>query len=265
MSKNNTVIKLLRTLMCFAVIVFVLVANVNVALADTDGQTQKTVDSVVQQYGPDNFPSYLSSDPQYAGNKDYAKVTYKDGNGASKSYYYKKTDEAAILNKAKSLSGQSQIENLDNLYDLSADTGTAANLTAGLQGPMRTFLGILVVFITVFMTVFTAFDLCYIAFPVFRGKMDEAKANGTRGVTKTNKNGETKLTLITDDAQYAVVASETAQTGQNAFVLYFKKRVVSFIVLAVLIFILLTGNINILTNIGVKLASGILQAISNSF
>ena len=80
-----------------------------------------------------------------------------------------------------------------------------------------------------------------------------------------NSKGETKLNIVTEDAQFAVISAETAQTGQSAYLIYFKKRIISFVILAVLIFILLTGNINILTNIGVKLASGVLEAINNSF
>lgn len=227
------------------------------------------VDTIAQQYGPGGtngesaWPSklagYFIADTAPSAEYDQS-VTVNN-----KRYYYKSTDEASILNAGKSLNADNSLAQLDDLYDLSADTRGAAGLLSGLEAPLRTFLGILVTCITVGMTLITAFDLCYLAFPLFRGKMDDAKSNGTKGVTRTNSKGETKLNIVTEDAQYAVVAAETVQTGKNPFIIYGQKRVVSFVVLAVLIFILLTGNINILTNIGVKLASGILDAINNTF
>lgn len=224
-----------------------------------------TVQAEVAKYGVDKFGSLLSNDPNLATNPDYTSFQIDSGNGALVTYYYRTDNESAILNKAKSLRGQAQIDKLDDYYNIEADVEGANGLVEGLKGPISTFLGIMVTGITVGMTIFTAFDLCYIAFPVFRGKMDDAKANGTKGITRTNNKGETKLNIVTEDAQFAVISAETAQTGQSAYLIYFKKRVISFIILAVLIFILLTGNINILTNIGVKLASGVLEAISNSF
>lgn len=221
------------------------------------------VQQEVEKYGADKYDGLITKDS--GGQPGYESFQVKDANGVTQTWYYKTEDEDKILNKSKSLKGQEQIDQLDEYYSLEADTKTASELVSGLKGPISTFLGILVTFITVGMTVFTAFDLCYIAFPVFRGKMDEAKANGTKGITRTNNKGETKLNIITEDAQFAVISADVANTGQSAYVIYFKKRVISFVVLAVLIFILLTGNINILTNIGVKLASGILETINKSF
>lgn len=254
--KSKTVASRILTFVLFLSMTLGLFAtNASVVYADADA-----VKEVVEKYGAESFGSLISTDSSLAGNSEYTKIMVSD-----KSYWYRTNNEQAILNKANSLKGQAQIDKLDDYYNIEADIEGANTLVEGLKGPISTFLGVLVTFITVFMTVFTALDLCYIAFPVFRGKMDEAKANGTKGMTHRGKNGETKLTFITEDAQFAVINAETAQTGRSAYLIYFKQRVVSFIVLAILIFILLTGNINILTNIGVRLASGILEAISNSF
>lgn len=253
--------RILTLLIAISMIACVFSFSTEMAYAD-----EAAVQAEVQKYGASQFGSLLTTDAGVGASADYTSITVTDSaSGVSTKYYYRKDNETAILNKAKSLRGQQQISDLDEYYSLEADTKTASDLVSGLKGPISTFLGILVTFITVGMTVFTAFDLCYIAFPVFRGKMDDAKANGTKGITRTNNKGETKLNIVTEDAQFAVISAETAQTGQSAYLIYFKKRIISFVILAVLIFILLTGNINILTNIGVKLASGILEAINNSF
>lgn len=186
-------------------------------------------------------------------------------NGATTIYWYDPANEAAILSACSGVQSGAAVDQALNTFTMKADVGGAAGLMSGFQKPLEVFLGILVTLITIGMTVFTAFDLCYIAFPVFRGKMDEAKANGTKGITKTGKGGETKLTIVTEDAQYAVTAADMANSGENPFLLYFKKRVVSFVVLAVLLFVLITGKINILANIGVKLADGLLNMINGSF
>lgn len=264
------------TLLMSAVMVmglFLAIFPVNVYADESDC---KTVSDVVNTYGPNGSKNESGSWPESLKDKfitssevsqpgvdakAYTSIRAKNG----KTYYYKTDDSDNIVKAVRSEKFEEKFEAV-NQFNMEADVGGAYGLMSGFFGPFKLFLGILVTLITVGMTIFTGFDLCYIAFPVFRGKMDDAKANGTRGITRTDsKTGETKLNLVTEDAQYAMVAADTVQTGQNPFVIYFKKRVVSFIVLAVLLFVLLTGNINILTNLGVKLAAGILQAINNTF
>ena len=91
-----------------------------------------------------------------------------------------------------------------------------------------------------------------------------AAAGGGRGnAMASNKGGETKLRFVSDDAVYAVFSTETSQTGRNPFIVYFGKRVISYIVLAILLFILLTDNITIFTDIAIKAVSGVLEIIQN--
>ena len=59
-----------------------------------------------------------------------------------------------------------------------------------------------------------------------------------------------------------MVAADTVQSGKNPFVIYFGKRLISYLVLAVLIFILLTGKITVFTTIAVNLVSGLIDIIS---
>lgn len=253
---------------------FLAISPVNAYAADEPDC--KTVSDVVNTYGPNGTNNESGEWPEALKDKfitgselsqpgidpkDYTSVKAKNG----KMYYYKTDASDSIVSSIKIQKNKETLADL-NQFNMKADVGGASALMSGFFGPFKLFLGIIVTLITVGMTIFTGFDLCYIAFPVFRGKMDDAKANGTRGITRTDsKTGETKLNLVTEDAQYAMVAADTVQTGQNPFVIYFKKRVVSFIVLAVLLFVLLTGNINILTNLGVKLADGILRAINSTF
>ncbi|MBO5389811.1 MAG: hypothetical protein J6A59_17085 [Lachnospiraceae bacterium] len=175
------------------------------------------------------------------------------------------------LNKkeAAKLQDQANLATFSEVTDtmaLSADVGTASGILSGLMGPLRTLLGIIVVLASVGMTVFSGFDICYIAFPVFRNKCEEAKQNGTGPMVRGNKTGsggEAKLRFVSDDAQYAVVAADTVQSGKNPFVIYFGKRLLSYVVLAILLFILLTGRVTIFTDLALKVVSGLLDIIQS--
>jgi hypothetical protein len=189
-------------------------------------------------------------------------------------YYWDTANESAIISAANSLSAKStatsndqqkieEFSNITNGFGLQADVSGAGALLSGFTGVITTLLGILTVVITIGMTIFTGFDLCYIAFPTFRNTCEEAKQSGS-GFMASNKktsSGETKLKFISDEAQYAVNAAQTTESGKNPFIIYFSKRIVAYMVLAVLLFIFLTGRITIFTDLALKLVSGVLNII----
>lgn len=194
----------------------------------------------------------LSSDDK----KNYTEVQITDADGDTTKYYYN-TSTSAVSDTLT----DSTFDSLSQ-FNLKADVDGAANIMSGFTKVFQYGLGILVTLITIGMTVFTGFDIAYIAFPAVRQWFDTQKENGTKGMTRTDaKTGATKLTLVTEDAQFAVVSADMANTGKSPFVIYLQKRVISFVVLAVLLFVLLTGNINVITNIGVKLAAGFIKLI----
>lgn len=248
----------------FMVMLSIIITPVN-AFAATKEEVQAALGTLEKADKGVKIPDSLSGKLSATATETNNKPALVNG----QTYYYSEAESDNIVNEISNYqtSGGREVETLENIdnttFNLKADTAGATGILDGLRQPLSIFLGVIVVLITTGMTIFTAFDLCYIAFPVFRGKMDTAKANGTKGVTRTDSKGNTKLTFVTEDAQYAVVAAETTQTGKSAFIIYGKKRVISFVVLAVLIFILLTGNINVFANIGLKLASGVLKALGN--
>ena len=254
-----------KSFLVLFIMIITIMGNVMTAFA------YDSVTDVANKYGPGGskgnteWPSSLAAYFIPAGTStiDANKMSTVTCNNVL--YYYNTSDTSVIISKAKGLDGDEAVDQLDDYYNLQADVAGAAGLLSGIQQPFQTFLGALVTVITVGATVFTALDLMYITFPVFRGKMDDAKASGTKGLTRQGKNGETKLNWITEDAQYAMIAADTVQSGKSPYIIYFKKRVIALVVLAVVLFILLTGNINILTNIGIKLAAGILDMISSTF
>ena len=134
-----------------------------------------------------------------------------------------------------------------------ADTGAATTMLSGFLPILEIIIGIIAVLIIFGMTFFSALDISYIAFPVLRNKLEDA-ANQSKG-------GEMALRWVTDDAKYAV-SQGTIESGKSPWALYFKKRIGSYIFLAITLFILLTGNISIITDIAVNLVAGIVDLLS---
>lgn len=144
------------------------------------------------------------------------------------------------------------------------DIQKANNMLSGFMPLLNMIVSVVIVGVTLGMTLFTAFDICYIEFPIFRNKCEDAKASGNKMMTRTDsKTGETKLRIVTDEAQYAIQAADTIQSGQNPLVIYFKKRFVAILLLAIVLFILLTGNMSVFSKIALKLVSGIISIVQS--
>lgn len=186
-------------------------------------------------------------------------------------YYFSDTDIAHYVSKSTSSSTTadvtSQITGMGhdgNGLELTADISGASQLLSGLSKPLSMFLGVIVTIITTGMTIFTGLDLAYIAFPPFRGRCENMKQEGkmvARG--RSEKSGETKLKFISDEAEFAVNSTETAQTGQSPIIVYFKKRAIALIMMSIVIFILLTGNFDVVINLALKLVDGVLKMIKD--
>ena len=170
------------------------------------------------------------------------------------------TAEAAAANQIDQVNNQ--LSQIDDNLQVKPDIEGAAGLMGGFMGGINYFLGIVITIITIGMTVFTALDLSYIAFPVFRGKCEEAKESG-KGVShsRSQKAGSTRLVFISDEAEYAVNSAETATSGKSPIITYIVKRSIAIIAIAIADFILLTGNLSVLTDLALDVASGIIKAI----
>ena len=207
-----------------------------------------------------DISKYTTTDSsKYDPTKD-AIVTTKDGI----TYYVEGDDVDDALRKIKRFEdadkAYDEIENMDAGFDAGADLETATKILKPVSGAVSTVVGIAVVLITLLMTLNTAFDIAYIAFPVIRGKMIDSKNSGG-GMAKKNADGSTSLRFVTDEAQFAVEQVTTQNNGGNAMAIYFKKRVVSYVLLAVMLFILLTGNISLITNLAVKVVMGLMEVL----
>lgn len=178
----------------------------------------------------------------------------------------KSTVEANISAAASNAQQNQEVANvisgINTNLGLKPDTATALGGLSGFIPAINLILGIIVAIITAGMTLLTACDILYISFPPFRGKCESAKANGT-GVDqgRSAKAGETRLKFISDEAEFAVNSAETVQTGKSPLIIYGKKRALAIVLTTVVLFILVTGNIDVVTKIALKAVSGIINII----
>lgn len=267
--------KSLRTLLLIMTLVVTMLGSSLTVFADTETGTTDS-NTKIKNYLTANAPN--GSDRSTWGNArigSYFKKSTDVPTGTSGynshlvgtiTWMWKTEDNDSIVAAIDRLEAdQEAVDNLTNITDglnIQADTGTAVTMLQGVTPYISGLLGFMVILISIGMTIFSALDIVYIVFPPFRGKCEEAKQSGSGVLAKQDKNtGETKLRFVSDEAQYAVIAAETTQTGKNALTIYFGKRLVSYIVLAIVLFIILTGNITVFTDIAIKAVSGVLEII----
>lgn len=182
----------------------------------------------------------------------------------SETYYL---DEAGLQRCRNKMVGivqdyslKADIDNMAVDFSLKADLDGAATALSGFEGIVSTIIGVLCYAVVIGMSLFTAVDLCYITMPVFRNKCDEMKHSGNKAVVKTENDGTAKFRWVTDEAVYAVETCAVG-TGKSPLTVYVTKRIWAFMLLAVVIYIMFTGNIQLLANIAVNFIAGIMNVL----
>lgn len=186
----------------------------------------------------------------------------KNGSKAYVSYDSNKVNTyiKQINNQTSYNTAQSRVNKLETELGLQADTAGASEALSGITPFISLIAGFIVILLTAFMLVFTAIDCVYIAYPVFRNKCEDAKASGNKLMTKTGSDGESKLRWVTDDAQ-AAIETCTIDSGKNKWAFYLKKRIISYIMLGIVIFMFFTGNITLLIEVAIKAVSGLMNVL----
>ena len=230
-------------------------SEINDYINNEGGLSNKTINKMLT-----SDSTKASTDPELQG------VTFTDQstgtvyfvkNGYDKSTFYTQADMVKRNNEVSQ-----DMSNMTNGLEVKANTQTAVDTLEGFVPIVNILLGILTVLITLGLAVFTAFDVCYIVFPVFRNKCDDAKVSGQGPMVAKTANGGTKLRWVSDEAQYVVDQCSVTQGG-NPLMAYLKKRIVAYILVSVILFILLTGNITIITNIALKVVSYIMDILAS--
>lgn len=187
----------------------------------------------------------------------------------NKTYYYEKAKESDIKAKVSAENASGTTDEITNqLSDAvsqvgvtGADTATAALMLSGFGTVISICLGMIVVLITMLMSLHNGTDIMYLSFPSFRGFCGDQLEMGKSNMTvKKDKDGGVKFRWVTDDAVKAINEC-TLESGKNPYGIYFKGRVMSYVILSVLMFILLTNNIVLIENLALKGVSGVLKVL----
>lgn len=167
-------------------------------------------------------------------------------------------DRTAIYNEIKDNCGQANAAMVAALFqDTKADMFSALRIFQPFNGIVGTILGVCVLALIILLIGSTALDMAYINFPIARNFMyGKDKEGGDKG------GGAKKPWGVTADAWSVVNECEGGggsggDSGyKNANIAYFKRRVITYIVVAIMILYLLSGQLAGLIGWLMNLVSG---------
>ena len=133
------------------------------------------------------------------------------------------------------------------LFNQGADINGAMAWFAPFQGAVGLVLGVLVVLLMVLLIASTVLDLVYIGLPTARMAM----------TSKASDKGQETPFGISSDALRIVNEKEQGSDGGNVYLKYFKSRILTYIILAVCILYLVSGQIGTLIGGLLDMVSGI--------
>lgn len=147
---------------------------------------------------------------------------------------------------------------------LKADLTKAGETVSGFNDFLGWVIGLAAYLAIMSMGLFTACDILYMTVPLFRSKVTEKAqtGNGPLAARTDSKTGESKPPLVTDDAIYAVSVC-TIENGKTPFLVYLKRRMVAWVLCAIVIYMLLTGNMAMIVDIALNLVEGFLRVIES--
>lgn len=143
------------------------------------------------------------------------------------------------------------IENIKDLTNVNPDLKGAQGTLAPIIEIVNTVIGILATAILILIGLFTAIDILYLEVPTFHNSMDQkAMEKG-----QTNKSGGVKAKIVSEDASQAY--QEATETGKNVLIVYLKKRIVAYIAVAIVLYMLLSGNLSLIVEVVLKMLNGV--------
>lgn len=217
--------------------------------------------SITRKDGQTNLPNKFKPN-----GTDTISVTFnyinEAGDEVSKTIDVKKTSLDSMDKSGASTQVQKKVDDMVGGMAIEADTAAATDLMRGITPIISLIIGVLAYAIVIFLPVWSAVDIVYITWPIFREKADSAKASGSNGVmTRTNnKTGQTSFRFITDEAVHAVQSANLAD-GKSAISIYLGKRVGVYIAVAIVLYLLISGNIQVFTQLAIRIVSGIMTVI----
>lgn len=139
--------------------------------------------------------------------------------------------------------------------DLNADMATAYKWVAPVLSVLRVILGVLAIAVLLLLVLSTIVDCCFIGLPVAREALTKGDNNG--GAISGHK----KPPFVSYDAIKTINETESHLVGsgeyKNPFGVYFKRRIVTYIILALCLFYLVAGEMSGLISWLLSMVSGV--------
>lgn len=154
-----------------------------------------------------------------------------------------------------------RVSDIGRNFSTQADIDGAGRMLSGFQPFISLVTGIILYAVVLGMALFTALDVSYIMMPIFRNKCDDMKQTGNSFAVKTTGTGEAKLRWVSDEAEYAVRTC-SMETGKHPAGVYLQKRIWAYIMAGAVIYVLATGNVQILVNIAINILGGVFDTLS---
>jgi hypothetical protein len=223
----------------------------------------------------------LTLDPQKNGGKSGSANLFSGNNFNAASFEKATSDSREIALKqfvdniqVSGMSDQSQQRVFDQMQSgnkeinrvlvpmvmdsTSADLYSAMRVVAPFLPAVRIIFGVGAILITLLLVGSTIVDLVFIGLPVAREAMSKGKDDG---------GGGSKPSFVTADAQSVInetesnVGSSGGNGGyKNAYILYFKRRAITYIVLAFILLYLVVGELGGLISWLMTLGDGLVAA-----
>lgn len=197
-------------------------------------------------------------------------VTDSAVNGADENYINAYTTMNGFLKKVGESNtdlttvpgAKSQLDEMVNTMNAQANVIEGANSLQSVMPLVNTITGAIVVIVLLGMAIFTAFDVAYLVFPVAKQQMDKAGSTGGKMASKTDaKTGEAKFRWVTDDAIQSY--TEATESGKHPLTTYLKKRLLSYIAVAVVVFMLMSGNLAVIINFVLQMLGSVFEMLGN--
>lgn len=237
--------------------------NVTVAQAATVGEVEeyeKWTDYVSSYFGDVGVPAGLT-DVNGDGSinaQDFEKALSDSNaaNDAMRDSFISYLQSKGLKPKSKSDQVADKIGEINDKVNIKADLeGGSAWLSEETIALISQIIGFLTVIVLMAVGLFTAVDIMFLTIPPLHAALEEkAAAKGT-----TDKNGNAKPRIVSTDASLAW--QEAAETGKNVLIIYLKKRLIAYIAIAIVVYMLLSGNLTAIITLVLKLISGALDSV----
>lgn len=159
---------------------------------------------------------------------------------------------------------QGGVSNMVQDFSVKADTAGATETLSGFKDALSLAIGVILVITVLGLSFFMAMDILWLTNPAFHSLTADQLEQGSGAMVKTDKDGNVKIKFITKAALYADQKA-TVESGASPLPIYARKKIIEVVAVAIVIYILFTGRVDILANIGIKLVSGLISFLERLF